>query len=462
MKKRLLALGLCLVLALVFLPTALADPVHTGMDDNAYLDLLIDGRLDDAGIVEARIVASGGAYIIQVWDKSVSAYVKLPDYVGSLVADGAVVAPGYESAVTFRIINAVPGYAGVNVTMRTQQIGIPEVNPPYTIPRDKNQFAAAGLTSPIDSWGNSPPVEPYPVSYKTYLPELYDWYPEYPPNVLDKIQYAAYAYVTTGTSNAYGPFRYDATKVVGGTTHTYNAAPKAPGGLGAYYRSSGWMTTWMRGAAYQVPSISIPYGGTLFVHYIFSWDGHIAEQGSTMSVVAPSNSILSMFTEPRNATDPFVERRDNGDGTVDYLIPDNYYQLSRGAFEWIAGITPFGPPVSPPPESPSGPPESDTPPSGDESPTETIPESEPPLASPYTDPPPDSPIIGSETPPEIESLPPDSEPPIGPLPTPSPNMPITGGTNLANLFFVGLFLFGIGLIFLKSRKKDDKEKHQTS
>ncbi len=47
-----------------------------------------------------------------------------------------------------------------------------------------------------------------------------------------------------------------------------------------------------------------------------------------------------------------------------------------------------------------------------------------------------------------------SETVTGTKPPTSPTMPRTGGTSLTNLFFVGLFLFTVGLIFLKSKKKD--------
>ena len=86
-----------------------------------------------------------------------------------------------------------------------------------------------------------------------------------------------------------------------------------------------------------------------------------------------------------------------------------------------------------------------------------------PNPSPFPSP---SPSVSPSPPPPPTGEPEDPSPSISPSPDPEetlqpsppptgPGMPFTGGFNLGDLLFIGLFLFGIGLIYLNSRKREE-------
>jgi len=485
MKKRIFALCLCLVVVAVTLPAAAAlrksdDPEYRSSGVN--FDANYAKAVDDFG-VWTLVVRNNGTSTSPVWGFDVippAEYVEpgtantpmsLDTFIMTMISDmqkrdkdGAY--PGYERAITFKFELPVDtAWDGIWVNLTMKQINVPDPEHPgeylIAIPIDRDK-SLDGVSGPRDDRGNTdnavtPPDGTEQVFSRQDVdgwdgPVMADQYQTQPANLLDKIQYTVYA--KSVAAGAACPFRDS------------NGAPYAPNTLdtivprtAATYGQT-WSSDWMT-MKDNVENLSAyaKKGETLYIHYNFYWDGGYFSVGNPESAVSPkaynpSNPLTQVMPAGtyilRYVDDPSGAKDANGKpmqipvyydyGKETYILHDNYYMASRAAFQWVSPYFTEKPVEITPPNNntPTNPPTTVEP----TPPPEEIIETPPPEAPP---PPTDN---GEET--------------VAPTQPPT-SMPFTGGFNLGNLFFVGLFLVGIGLIFLVSRKKrEEKEEDANS
>ena len=435
-KKVLCIISFVLMLALL-MPSALA--VRTA-DSASMTQAKYTALLDDGGVWDVLAEYNGAGNPLTILLKQGDG-APIPIDEALSIIGGANVQPGLERAVTFRIayenFPQSTNWDGFRIYMGTTQVAmdLPGAAENISIPLDKGE-----PNGPRDDRGNVGAAVTVPPSAVTNFGDAYDdlrgqWdgpameelYKDYPANALDKIQFTTHAKVVSETDDC--PFR--------------NAAGDAiiPRDLDDDdLQWADWMT--VQDAQTQDYG-NLLAGDVLYIHYTFYWDGSNYSASVKESLVSP---------EVNRYADANGDVVGNPQGGGKYTINDLYYTGANALYRYDIVVTPpqdVDPPDPPDPPNPPKPPKPPT-----ETPTPTI------------SPSPSDPTPTDPTPPTI--VPPDEDGQVTPgvSPTPdggtkdpdktSPDMPKTGGFSLFNLFFVGLFLFGVGLIYLKSRKTEEK------
>jgi LPXTG-motif cell wall-anchored protein len=312
-----------------------------------------------------------------------------------------------------------------------------------TGPRDDRGHVGAAVIPPVEEdgtrgtiWGNvaGETTNSYDIGDDPY--GLYDTYLVKPANLFDKIR------VRTYTSTSPNTFRHEVDSDNDSIIDSIEARTAAELATAHVAPKSDYFMAKNGADPLQVQLLT---NESVYVHYVFYWYGR-GNNSERIGNAAPNlyspvaditgNSAglaaLKEWTSPADDRSPTVPTTMN---------PDNFYQGARMAVTWR--YTAAGDVVAPSIEPPSNPPFSSPTPEETEPPP-TIP-LEPPETPEVTESPTDDP---PESPGEIETIQPTGGP---------GDMPFTGGFSLGNLFFVGLLLLAIGLIFILSRRREEED-----